>query len=117
MHSVISRIMFRHSFPVSEYGVNSNRNPGVVPAKAGNQFLNTGFPRIKYRAGLVKPGMIKRKRLMPFCIKLSMKKLTTHATCCNALRRAGPEPIMVQGRPDYVSLFSKRMVFLFSVLA
>jgi hypothetical protein len=29
----------------------------VIPAKAGIQFRNTGFPRIKYGAGLVKPGM------------------------------------------------------------
>ena len=28
----------------------------VIPAKAGIQ-KNTGFPRIKYGAGLVKPGM------------------------------------------------------------
>jgi len=30
---------------------------GVIPAKAGIQHRNTGFPRIKYGAGLVKPGM------------------------------------------------------------
>ncbi len=29
----------------------------VIPAKAGIQPRNTGFPRIKYGAGLVKPGM------------------------------------------------------------
>jgi hypothetical protein len=46
-------------------GVNSSRNPDTVPAKAGNHyFRNTGFPRIKYEAGLVKPGMTNRIRLM-----------------------------------------------------
>ncbi len=53
-------------------GVNSSGNPDVVPAKAGNQCSNTGFPRIKYpvsstgqaKAGLVKPGMTKCIRLM-----------------------------------------------------
>jgi len=30
---------------------------GVIPAKAGIQPRNNGFPRIKYGAGLVKPGM------------------------------------------------------------
>jgi hypothetical protein len=29
----------------------------VIPEKAGIHFRNTGFPRIKYGAGLVKPGM------------------------------------------------------------
>jgi hypothetical protein len=29
----------------------------VIPAKAGIQPKNTGFPRIKYGASLVKPGM------------------------------------------------------------
>jgi len=33
----------------------------VIPPKAGIQ-ENTGFPRIKYGAGLVKPGMTKYKR-------------------------------------------------------
>jgi len=37
----------------------------VIPAKAGIQLANTGFPRIKYGAGLVKPGMtIKVKGLL-----------------------------------------------------
>jgi len=37
----------------------------VIPAKAGIQPGNTGFPRIKYGAGLVKPGMtIKVKGLL-----------------------------------------------------
>ena len=37
----------------------------VIPAKAGIQLRNTGFPRIKYGAGLVKPGMtIKVKGLL-----------------------------------------------------
>ena len=37
----------------------------VIPAKAGIQIGNTGFPRIKYGAGLVKPGMtIKVKGLL-----------------------------------------------------
>jgi len=30
---------------------------GVIPAEAGIQNKSTGFPRIKYGAGLVKPGM------------------------------------------------------------
>jgi hypothetical protein len=29
----------------------------VIPAKTGIQLTNTGFPRIKYGASLVKPGM------------------------------------------------------------
>jgi hypothetical protein len=37
----------------------------VIPAKAGIQPRNTGFPRIKYGAGSVKPGMTnKRKRFL-----------------------------------------------------
>ena len=32
----------------------------VIPAKAGIQFKNNGFPRIKYGAGLIKPGMTNR---------------------------------------------------------
>ena len=35
----------------------------VIPAQAGIQ-ENTGFPRIKNRAGLVKPGMTSYTRLM-----------------------------------------------------
>ena len=35
----------------------------VILAKAGIQ-KNTGFPRIKYGAGLVKPGMTNGTRLM-----------------------------------------------------
>ena len=31
-----------------------------ISEKAGIQFRNTGFPRIKYGAGLVKPGMTKK---------------------------------------------------------
>jgi len=43
---------------VSGYRVNSSRNPDAVPAKAGNHyFRSTGFPRNKYKAGLVMPGM------------------------------------------------------------
>jgi len=38
---------------------------GVIPAKAGIQLRNTGFPRIKYGAGSVKPEMtIKGKGFM-----------------------------------------------------
>jgi len=37
----------------------------VIPAKAGIQIENTGFPRIEYGAGSVKPGMtIKVKGLL-----------------------------------------------------
>jgi len=39
----------------------------VIPAKAGIQ-ENTGFPRIKYGAGLVKPGMTNWIRFMSSCI-------------------------------------------------
>ena len=39
----------------------------VIPAKAGIQ-ENTGFPRIKYGAGLVKPGMTNRLKFMSSCI-------------------------------------------------
>jgi hypothetical protein len=44
----------------------------VIHAKAGIQ-KNTGFPRIKYGAGLVKPGMTNRIRLMSSCIIHSYK--------------------------------------------
>jgi hypothetical protein len=41
---------------IDKYGVNSSGNPDVVPAKAGiRYFLKTGFPRIKYGAGLSSP--------------------------------------------------------------
>jgi hypothetical protein len=40
----------------------------VIPAKAGIQ-ENTGFPRIKYGAGLVKPGMTNRLRFISLCIE------------------------------------------------
>ncbi len=40
---------------------------GVIPAKAGIQ-EDTGFPRIKCGAGLVKPGMTNCTRLMSSCI-------------------------------------------------
>jgi hypothetical protein len=33
---------------------------GVIPPKVGIQFRNTGFPRVKHGAGLVKPGMTKK---------------------------------------------------------
>ena len=46
---------------------------GVIPAEAGIQ-KNTGFPRIKYGAGLVLHGMTKCIRLMSPCIK-RMKSL------------------------------------------
>jgi hypothetical protein len=36
-----------------------------MPAKAGIQVRNTGFPRVKHGAGLVEPGMtIKGKELL-----------------------------------------------------
>jgi len=38
-----------------------------ISAKAGIQ-ENTGFPRIKYGAGLVKPGMTNRLKFMSSCI-------------------------------------------------
>jgi hypothetical protein len=41
---------------------------GVIPAKAGIQ-KNTGFPRIKYGAGLVKPGMTNNINHIATCIK------------------------------------------------
>jgi len=39
----------------------------VIPAKAGIQ-ENTGFPRVKHGAGLVKPGMTNRTRFMLSCL-------------------------------------------------
>jgi hypothetical protein len=39
----------------------------VIPAKAGIQ-ENTGFPRIKYGASLVKPGMTNCARFMSSCL-------------------------------------------------
>ena len=41
----------------------------VIPAKAGIQ-ENTGFPRIKYGASLIKPGMTNRLRFISSCIVL-----------------------------------------------
>ncbi|MDI6762511.1 MAG: hypothetical protein QME83_05690, partial [Thermodesulfobacteriota bacterium] len=42
-----------------------------ISAKAGIQFKNTGFPRVKHGAGLVKPGMtIKVKELLTQCSSL-----------------------------------------------
>jgi hypothetical protein len=35
----------------------------VIPAKAGIQLRITGFPRIKYGAGLVKPGMTNKGKI------------------------------------------------------
>jgi len=35
----------------------------VIPAKAGIQSKNTGFPRIKYGAGSVKPGMTNKAKI------------------------------------------------------
>src|SRR3990170_8979380 len=65
-----SLITAEHVIPAPIFtGINSNGNPDVVPAKAGNQFSNTGFPRIKYGAGLVLPGMTKCIRLMSPCIE------------------------------------------------
>jgi hypothetical protein len=43
----------------------------VIPAKAGIQG-RTGFPRIKYGAGLVKPGMTNYTGLLSLCIKLTL---------------------------------------------
>ena len=60
MHSVISHRKERHSC--------ESRNLDVVPAKAGNQYLKIGFPRIKYGAGLVKPGMTSRAKPMSLCV-------------------------------------------------
>ena len=45
-------------------GINSKGNPDVVPSKAGNQFSNTGFPRVKHGAGSVKPGTTEFLRLL-----------------------------------------------------
>ncbi len=39
-----SEVKRSHSSPVSEYGVNSSRNPDVVPAEAGNQYLMDLIP-------------------------------------------------------------------------
>jgi hypothetical protein len=47
----------------------------VILAKAGIQFINTGFPRIKYGAGSVKPGMTnKEKRFLIHHTGLSFRK-------------------------------------------
>ncbi len=40
----------------------------VIPAKVGIQ-ENTGFPRIKYGAGSIKPGMTNCIRFTSLCIK------------------------------------------------
>jgi hypothetical protein len=44
----------------------------VIPAKAGIQ-ENTGFPRIKYGAGSVKPGMTNWIRFMSSCLDCRFK--------------------------------------------
>jgi hypothetical protein len=69
---------FSHSSPLHGVipapiftGVNSIGNPDVVPPKAGNQFLSNIFPRIKYGAGRVKPGMTNFTRLiLPYAKRL-----------------------------------------------
>jgi len=53
----------------------------VIPAKAGIQFRNPGFPRIKYGAGLVKPGMT-----------IKVMGLPTHHTNTNVLIYVTPHP-------------------------
>ena len=40
----------------------------MISANAGNQ-KETGFPGIKYGAGLVRPGMTPSRKFMPSCIK------------------------------------------------
>jgi hypothetical protein len=41
----------------------------VIPAKAGIQFKNNGFPRVKHGAGFVKPGMTNNgKGFLSHCI-------------------------------------------------
>jgi len=47
----------------------------VIPAKAGIQ-RNTGFPRIKYGAGLVKPGMTERMGFISLCMKIDLAAVT-----------------------------------------
>jgi hypothetical protein len=44
----------------SETNVALQMLEAVIPAKTGIQFRKTGFPRIKYGAGLVTPGMKKQ---------------------------------------------------------
>ena len=74
-----SLITAEHVIPAPIFtGINSSGDPDVVPAKAGNQFSSTGFPRIKYpvsstgqaKAGLVKPGMTNQLRFILSCIVL-----------------------------------------------
>ena len=47
----------------------------VIPAKAGIQ-RNTGFPRIKHGAGLVKPGMTERMGFISLCMKTDLAAVT-----------------------------------------
>jgi len=47
----------------------------VIPAKAGIQSENTGFPRIEYGAGSVKPGMTIK-------VKGFLTQYTSHAELC-----------------------------------
>jgi hypothetical protein len=46
----------------------------VIPAKAGIQ-EETGFPRVKHGAGLIKPGMTDWIRLISPCVKFLTFKL------------------------------------------
>jgi prepilin-type N-terminal cleavage/methylation domain-containing protein len=47
----------------------------IIPAKAGIQ-RNTGFPRIKYGASLVKPGMTERIGFISSCMKIDLAAVT-----------------------------------------
>jgi hypothetical protein len=64
----------------------------VIPAKAGIQLTNTGFPRIKYGAGLVKPGMtIKVKGLLTQYTKKKRIGLVSLTLILPILERQQPE--------------------------
>jgi len=86
------------------YTATSLTAKSVIPAKAGIQTSSlrkqgtsiyyTGFPRIKYGAGLVKPGMTNYIRLISSCIALTFITLSIFFGITLV------EPIMVYGQSN-----------------
>jgi hypothetical protein len=72
--SFLTRIPMRVSAEgrSDKYGINSSRNPDVVPAKAGNQYFSHWIPPYPVR---VKPGMTAFIRYMSsFLVQAEVKQ-------------------------------------------
>jgi hypothetical protein len=111
-------MLMKRSQKITLYTATLITAQNVIPAKAGIQttFLRrqetitqeSGFPRIKYGAGLVKPGMTNYLRLMSSCIAL------TFITTCISFGTILIEPMLAYGQmrdpfslPSGVRLLSK----------